>query len=280
VKFTAAFRFLIFTAVLTLCFALPLIHWLRFGFNSGLFSYVLLVPVISGYLAWIRRRNLTVEGEGDRWSAAIPAAAGLGFLAASSVGASSEILTYRIISYCCLLWSGGLFFLGFRNMRSLAFPALFLIFMAPIPAQIVTAIETALQKASAELAYGFIKLSGIAVYRSGLDFYMPGISLSVGRECSGIRSTLVLFLCSLLAGHLFLRSAWMRWILALFVIPLGIVRNAFRVLVLALLCVRVDLSYIHSPIHHNGGPIFFVLSLIPFGIVLLLMRRLENPRQK
>ncbi len=167
-----------------------------------------------------------------------------------------------------------------RRMRKLAFPAIFLIFMAPIPPSIVAALESALQHASAEAAYWFINLSGIPVYRSGFDFYMPRIALSIAPQCSGIRSTLVLFLTSLIAGHLFFRSAWNRWILALFIIPLGIIRNGFRILVIASLCVRVDPSYIHSPIHHRGGPIFFVLSLIPFGIVLFWLYRFENRRQK
>jgi exosortase len=145
--------------------------------------------------------------------------------------------------------------------------------MAPIPTPIVTMMESALQHASAELAYIFIKISGIPIFRSGLSFHMPGISMSVAPQCSGIRSTIVLFLTSLVAGHLFIRKAWGRWFLVLFVIPLGIARNAFRILVLAYLCVRIDPSYIDSPIHHQGGPIFFVLSLIPFGIVLFLLRR-------
>jgi exosortase C (VPDSG-CTERM-specific) len=266
-------RFLIFAALLTLCFGLPLAAWVRFSLNSGLFSYVVLAPFISGYLVWIRRKELAGEERGPVFLAAIPAVAGLGFLAAGITDAGKEKLAYQIISYCCLLWSGGFFFLGLRIMRLLAFPALFLIFMAPIPSRIVMMMESALQHSSADLAYIFIKISGIPVFRSGLDFHMPGIALSVAPECSGIRSTIVLFLVSLVAGQMFLRKAWGRWVLTLFVIPLGIARNAFRILVLAYLCVRIDPSYIHSPIHHQGGSIFFVLSLIPFGLVLFLLRR-------
>jgi exosortase C (VPDSG-CTERM-specific) len=269
-------RFLIFGALLTLCFALPLAAWVRFALNSALFSYALLIPLISGYLIWIRRKDLTGEIEQARLPAAILAVIGLGLLLAATLGPPEDILTCEMISYCCFVWSGGFAFLGMRIMRMLAFPALFLVFIAPIPPGVVERMEEALQNASADVAYRFIKLSSIAVYRSGLDFQMPGIALSVARECSGIHSTLVLFLCSLLAGHLFLRSAWMRWIIALFVIPLGIARNAFRILVLALLCVRVDSTYIHSPIHHSGGPIFFVLSLIPFGILLIILRYFQS----
>jgi len=266
-------RFLIFASLLTLCFALSLANWVRFALHSGLFSYVLLVPFFSGYLIWIGRENVIREVKPARLPAALLAAIGLGFLAAGMAGTAENTLTYQMISYCCLLWGAGFAFLGIQTMRALAFPALFLIFMAPIPPSIVNLLEAALQRGSAEVAYIFISWAGIPVHRSGFDFHMPRISLSVAPQCSGIRSSLVLFITSLVAGHLFFRKAWARWILTLFVIPLGIVRNAFRILVIAYLCVQVDPSYIHSPIHTHGGPLFFVLSLIPFCLVLYFLRR-------
>ena len=140
----------------------------------------------------------------------------------------------------------------------------------------MSGIERFFQYTSAELAFRFIDWSGTAVFREGLVFTMPGLSVSVAPECSGIRSSFVLFITSLLAGHLFLRSAWHRVLLALFVIPLGIVRNAFRVFVLSMLTVHVDPWYIDSPLHHRGGPIFFALSLVPFFLVLVWLRRREG----
>jgi len=53
-----------------------------------------------------------------------------------------------------------------------------------------------------------------------------------------------------------------------FVIPLGILRNGFRILVIGMLCVFVGPHMIDSPIHHRGGPLFFALSLVPLFILL------------
>jgi exosortase C (VPDSG-CTERM-specific) len=261
--------FIVYAALLSAFFTAVLVELAKFAYTSELFSYILLIPFISIYLAWLKRRNFKNEQPGARWPAIFPAIASLIFLSTSG-------LTPRILAYCCFLWAGAIFFLGMRKVRIISLPLLFLVFITPIPEFVINAMEAALQHGSADLAYGFIQWSGIPVFRSGLVFNMPGISLGVAPECSGIRSTLILFLCSLIAAHLFLRKAWMQWILALFVIPLGIARNAFRILVLALLCVRVDLSYIHSPIHHSGGPIFFVLSLILFGAILLLLKKIEK----
>lgn len=276
-------RFLIFAALLALCFAGPFGNLVRFAFESNLFSYVLLVPFISGYLVWVRRKDVALTARGAYLLAAIAAAVGFGLLMAARPGfsgvwieASGNLLTIQMLSFSFLLWSGGFVFLGWQTMRALAFPALFLVFVAPIPLSIVGTLETVLQHASADWSYRLIELAGIPVYRSGINFHMPGIAFSVAQECSGIRSTLVLFLSSLVAGHLFLRTAWRRWVFASIVIPLGIARNAFRILVLAVLCARVDPSYIHSSIHRNGGPVFFVLSLVPFGIILFWLWRTER----
>jgi exosortase/archaeosortase family protein len=102
----------------------------------------------------------------------------------------------------------------------------------------------------------------------------------VAPECSGIRSTLVLFITSLVAGQLFLRSRWKRALFALAVIPLGIFRNAFRIVTIGELCIHVDPGFIDSPIHHRGGPIFFVISMVPFILLLYYLRKAEIHEQK
>ncbi len=107
-------------------------------------------------------------------------------------------------------------------------------------------------------------------------FALPGVVLEVAQECSGIRSSWVLFITSLLASHLFLRGPWRRIVLVAFVIPLGIVRNGFRILVIGLMCVYIGPHMIDSVIHRHGGPLFFVLSLGPLFLLLWWLRRGEE----
>ena len=76
---------------------------------------------------------------------------------------------------------------------------------------------------------------------------------------------------------MFLRTGWKRAFLAFFVIPLGLVRNAFRVYVISMLSAHVAPWVIDSPLHHRGGPIFFALSLIPFFALLLWLRKTDKP---
>jgi exosortase/archaeosortase family protein len=115
--------------------------------------------------------------------------------------------------------------------------------------------------------------------RQQTSFQLPGMPLEVAPECSGIRSTLVLFITSLLAGHLFLRSPWRRAALVLAVIPLALLRNGFRIFSIGQLCVNLGPHMINSPIHKRGGPLFFLLSLVPFFLMLLWLRKSEQKAQ-
>ena len=114
------------------------------------------------------------------------------------------------------------------------------------------------------------------ITRDGTVFELPGIVLRVAQECSGIRSSWVLLIAGLLASHLLLKTRWRRILLVAFVIPLGILRNGFRILVIGLLCVHVGPHMVNSIIHRRGGPFFFALSLVPLLLLLWWLRRQEQ----
>jgi exosortase C (VPDSG-CTERM-specific) len=162
----------------------------------------------------------------------------------------------------------------------IAFPLALLSFMVPVPAFAMPSINAFLQNGSAAAAQGFFSLSGTPYLRTGLVFQLPDINLEVATECSGIQSSMVLLITGLVAGHLFLRRPWNRAVLALLMIPLGLLRNGFRVFTIGELCVRIGPQMIHSPIHHKGGPIFFALSLILLFILLVVLQRTERSNGK
>ncbi len=278
----------IFAGVLTLLFAKTMVDLARHALSSDLHSHALLIPLISVYLGWQKRGEVrTGSSPGSQAWAALFALGGLAALAAHWVLMArgwqprpNDVLCLTVFAYLSLLAAGVFVCLGARAMRTLSFPWAFLVFMIPLPTAAVDAIEVFFQHASAEAAYLLIAASGTPILRTGLEFDLPGISIRVGQECSGIRSSLVLFITSLLAGHMLLRTQWRRAILAAAVIPLGIIRNGFRIFTLAILCVHVDVDIINSPLHHRGGPLFFALSLVPFLALVAFLRYTERPRVK
>lgn len=276
-------QFIIFVFLLCAVFIVPLFEAIRLSLTQALHSHIPLIPVISGYLIWLKRLEIRQNPTSSLALAAIPLAIGLVALHAYFTGgpgnagtASADKIAAGIFAFLCFVWAGALALLGASFLRPIAFPLFFLIFMVPLPTFLVDEIEVFLQHASADAAALLFWATGSLVFRDGLVFQLPGITIQVAEECSGIRSTYVLFMTSLLAGYLLLRSPWRRAVLALFVIPLGILRNGFRVYTISWLCVHVSPAMIDSAIHRRGGPFFFVLSLIPFSLLLIWLNRSER----
>jgi exosortase C (VPDSG-CTERM-specific) len=276
--------FLIGLILLSVLYSRTLWAVAQLALHTDLHSHILLIPFVSLYLIWLRKPEWphgTVAGQSAL--AVVPLILGLALAGGTSLAARSGLLAANedylclmMISFVSLLVACGLWFFGRKLVASIAFPLVMLLFLAPMPKTLEVALESFFQHASAETASWLFALAGTPVVRDDLVFRLPGLTIHVAPECSGIRSSFVLFITSLLAGYLFLRSPWKRASLTCMVIPLGILRNGFRIFTLGLLCVQVDQGLIDSWIHHKGGPLFFVLSLIPFFLFLLWLRRSES----
>ena len=272
-----------FVALLAGVFIKPLAALAVHAAHSDLHSHILLVPLIVAYLIYIRRETLPKQfGTAPGWALLfllLGTAAALAALPFSNFGralSDNDYLALMTLSFLCLLGAGGFLLLGQGWMWALAFPFFFLIFMIPLPDRVVDFLETASKLGSTEAADFFFNITGTPVLRDGTVFQLPGITIQVAQECSGIRSSWVLLITSLLAANLFFKSPWRRAVLVLFTIPLGIVRNGFRVWTIATLCIRFGPNMIHSIVHRRGGPLFFTLALGPLFLVLWWLRRGES----
>lgn len=279
--------FLLFGGALAAAYCNPLFRLVRLASGSELHSHIVLVPFISAYLIYIRRHLLPTNFRTAALPALIAGGCGLGAMIWVLAGAGrgfpaseNDQLSLWAFSFVCFLLTGGFLFLGSAFLKAVAFPAAFLFFIVPLPDRVADSLETASKFASAEAADWLLSISGTPFLRDANIFQLPGITIEVAQECSGIRSSLVLFITSLLAANLFLRTTWRRVLLVALVIPLGIIRNGFRISVIGWLCVNVGRHMIDSPIHHRGGPIFFALSLIPLFLVLAFLRRNEHTKAK
>jgi len=269
-----------FAILLALAFFKPLYALTVHAAGSDLHSHILLVPFISLYLIRLNSKQLPRAYGSSPGFAVIPFLAGLAALLGAFGGhglvqplSHNDYLALMAFTFICFLTAGGFLFLGRKWMKAAAFPFAFLLFMIPLPDIAVDRLERGSLLASAEAANLFFIIFQTPVLRDGVFFQLPGIVLEVAQSCSGIRSSWVLFVTSVLASHLFLGSPWRRMVLVAFVIPLAILRNGFRIFVIALLCIHMGPHMVDSFVHRRGGPIFFVLSLIPLFLLLYWLRR-------
>ena len=272
--------------ILLAAFAPSLFDLIRYSLRSDLYSYIVLVPFIVVYLIRLER---VANRSGDHvpapalaLSCAVVGAAALAFLAlrhASGMPLSrNDHLSITTFAFVTLLLGTLALLAGREPLRGRASPLLFLYFMVPLPDAVGNLLATLLQHGSAALSTALLNFTDTPVFTDGVTLYLPGLTLEVAQECSGIRSTMILFITSLLLGHLFLRSPWLKSALVLSVIPIGVLRNSARILTIALLTIRVNPEVIHGPLHKHGGTPFFVFSLIPLFLLLLALRLAERER--
>jgi exosortase C (VPDSG-CTERM-specific) len=261
-----------------------LVDVVRFALSGTLYSHIPLVPVVSIWLLWQARRSAPAHVKPAR-RLALALAAGATILAAWGWSLAEDSappdtrLAFAMSALTLYVIAAVAWHFGVATLRFAAFPLGFLVFAIPLPPSAVVAIESLLQHGSGVIARGLFELSGTAVFYHDLTFQLPGINLLVAPECSGLHSTLALLMVSLVAGFMFLRSPWHAALLSAAVLPLSLLRNGIRIFTVGELCVTRGPAMIDSPIHRNGGPLFFALSLLPLFVLLALLLRGERTRR-
>jgi exosortase len=164
---------------------------------------------------------------------------------------------------------------GTRALRAARFPLSFLILMVPMPTIVLDRTVGALQRGSADVTHALLRLAGVPFVWGGLGFLLGGFHFEIAKECSGIHSTLILFVIGIVAGHLFLRSIWGKVCFSVFTVLVSIFKNAVRIVTIACLTVYVDRSFSDSWLHRKGGVVFAALGLAIVVPSLLALQRVE-----
>jgi len=176
-----------------------------------------------------------------------------------------------------LIWVGGFVSIyGLTAAHAGAFPLLFLALMIPLPDRFLNWTIELLQRGSTEVSYLLFNLVGVPALKQGFVITVPGISIEVAAECSGIRSSLALLITCLLAAYLYLRTPWKILVFILLVIPLSVIKNGIRIVTLTLLSLYVDPRFLTGSLHRDGGFVFFLLALLLLFPAFLLFEKSER----
>ena len=160
--------------------------------RSDTFAHGLLVLPIVGWLIWRDRDRLArLSPRPWAWPLLLMVLAallgGLGQLA--QVDAATQLAVVLMVQTLVLLLLGPL--VG----RALAFPLLFLLFGVPIGEFLLPTM----MDLTADFTVSALRLSGVPVYREGLNFVIPTGHWSVVEACSGVRY----LMASVMVGTLF-----------------------------------------------------------------------------
>lgn len=261
-----------------LWFWMPLGRLVTVALESEHFSHVLLIPWVSMYILYTDRVALLTCKE---WSPALGVASlacgACMYLTAGWQDGTLDRLAIAIAAFVITCWGIFLSSFGGKSFQQNAFALLFLFAIVPIPSIVLNFIIELLQRSSAEVVDVLFSILGIPVFREGFIFRLPNFTIQVAEECSGIRSFLSLVITSILAGYWLLTTGWGKVCLVGVVLPLAILKNACRIVGLALLANYVDPTYItDSLLHRAGGIPLFVLSLLLLLSLAWTFRQVEK----
>jgi exosortase len=245
-------------------------------------SHIVLMPFILAYLVWSGREKIFAKLCWAWSKAAIPfafAIAGLiGIRFAPGIPADL-VPTLYVLSALILVIAGFLACFGPAALNAALFPVLMMLLLVPLPDAVINKLISSLQIGSAQLSSAIFSLMGVPVYRDGVVLTLPGVTIEVAKECSGINSTVALLITMLLAAHETLQRKTSRFAFILISIPLSVVKNAIRIVTLVLLATYVDPGFLTGRLHHQGGFVFFGIALALMYPVWKLLKATERRSQ-
>jgi exosortase len=276
-----ALSFIAFLAAGVALYWSPIVNLSRLFEKSELYSHIPLIPFVSSYFLLSDRKKFfsVVEWDYRKGMVLLGFAALIRWLGAACLPNPNpnDCLSLHMLGFVIFIQGCFVFSYGVSALKHALFPLTFLVFLIPIPASILNPFVQFLQLGSAEAAHFIFKLLGVPLYRDGFVFSLPGFTIEVAKECSGIRSSLALFITAIVAGKLLLKRGWSRAILAVSVFPIAMFKNALRIVTLSLLASYVDPRFITgSWLHKSGGIPFFGLGLILMIPVLWGLRKVEK----
>lgn len=189
--------------------------------SSETYAHGYVVPAISLWLVWrIRHRILAMVPKASPSALVLLAGAALLWLAGDMVAVN--VITH--IAFITLVVLSVPAALGWSVARAMTFPLLFLYFAAPVGDFMLPW----LMERTADFTVLALRLSGIPVYREGLQFVIPSGNWSVVEACSGIRYLIASLMVGCLFAYLSYRSARKRWLFMLVALLVPLLANWVR----------------------------------------------------
>jgi exosortase len=280
---TQALAFAFLCAVSVLFWGHPLVTSFNLALANDAYTHILLILPLSAALIYLDLKYLNSKApridpqSSPRIGAALLA---LAFLIGSYArwGATPDDVRLSLGMFALAIWwiASVVLCFGATTFQSFLFPLCFLFLIVPIPEFAVKWIVEFLQQYSALAARIMFRAVGVPVTQDGIMLSIPGLDIEVARECSSIRSSLMLFVTTMVLAHLFLRSWGRKVVLIAAAIPLAVAKNGLRIFVIAELGTRLDPGFLDGNLHHHGGVVFLAIALVILIGLIWILRRSES----
>ncbi len=160
-------------------------------------------------------------------------------------------------------------FIGFvygRKVRNkLRFPILYLFFLVPPPFALLDKITLPLRYISAEGVEMIFSLFGFPFQREGLMYIVNGKQMMVDSACSGFRSLITMFALGVVYLYLNKSTLLKKLALTASILPLAVLGNILRVIIVSLLNVYFGEEVSSGFLHYFSGAVVFLFIVLGFA---------------
>ncbi|MFH1898210.1 MAG: exosortase/archaeosortase family protein [Candidatus Desantisbacteria bacterium] len=195
------------------------------------YSHGFLIPIVCLWLVWQMQDDLKKIVVGSAKCGVWVIVAGL----IIHLGALSVKVDFvSALSMMMVIVGIILHLFGWKMMRALVFPVGFLFFMIPFPDVFTIFLTYKLKIMATHGAVAMVNAIGIPCIAEGAKIILPDTFLEVGAPCSGIRSLISLLALGAVFAYLLSISTARRMIVFLSTIPIAILSNVVRIVLLCL----------------------------------------------
>jgi exosortase len=226
-------------------------------------SHGLMVPFISAFFVWQKRRELSViEPQPDIRGAIILYVSLSIYLLGYTGGVAVVARSMIVVSIIGLV----LYNFGVEVFKKLAFALFFLFFMIPIPVSIISLISLPLRRLATDISAFLIRLTSIPTYQEGNMLYFAETQLEVAEACSGINSITAMLMIGTVLVYIKPITRLGQIIILGSTVPIAMLANIVRVTGTGILAHFFGKTVARGFLHEFSG-----MAVFAFGLVLLLI---------
>jgi exosortase len=177
------------------------------------------------------------------------------------------ISTISYLSLVVTIWAVVWSLLGKEIFKAVLFPMVLMLLMIPVPAQLYSMATIPLQFFVSKSSAIIVGLLDVPILREGNVLHMPERTLEVVQACSGLRSLMSLVTLCAIFGHFTLSSNLLRTLLIISSVPIAIIVNIIRVVMMILAFHFTDFDLSKGTLHTAFGIVVFLLALVFVAIL-------------
>lgn len=256
--------------VLCLIVYAPALMWMwdRWFARDSYYSHGILIPFFTGYLIWQQKDELRkIPMQRSGWGMVLIVLGLLLYL----LSAVLRVYFSSALSLLVVLVGIALHYYGTSILRRIVFPVSFLIFMVPLPMAVIVNISFKLKLFAATIAAKVLNNIGLVAIQQGSIIRMLHSQVVVDDVCSGLRSLISLMALGSVFAYWLQAPLYKKIILFLTTIPIAIVTNVCRVVILSAISEVWGSEYTVGFVHDATGFLVFALAVVMFVLVSRLI---------